>query len=396
MNTKVLAVVVVAILAVAGVTTYVILSQNNDSASYDAKAINVVSRVNSEGSGLFIKNEVVTEEGGKLMRNGVAFFGDNYSLSSDNKAAWGGLILGDPGSQSIQHTQLATIANKVGLGFEQYTAQTGALSNEKLYYVTDLSNYGKIIADTDIKGGIIWEPQFQRVIQEDPSYRTLALTNNVFPNHACCVIAMNHDWVKENSTVAVKFLAGYIKAVDFINSAKANTSGEDYASLVSIAKSSTVGLSDAEVTAALSNITYLYADDDKGSLADLTTGIGTLANDLKDLGIITSEKFNDGNKFAKAFVDDSYLRDAVAGKASKEGTDSITVAVINGDIHQIAIQVAVEKGYFDEYGLSVTLNKGSSSGGDVVGLLLSGDVKIGFLGAPPATIKTVNGEHIIV
>lgn len=396
MNTKVLVVAVVAVLAIAGVTTFIILNLNNDSASYDSKAINVVSRVNSEGSGLFIKNDVVTEEGGKLMRNGVAFFGDNYSLSKDNKAAWGGLILGDPGSQSIQHTQLATIASKVGLVFEQYTDETGALSNEKLYYVTDLSNYGKISADTDIKGGIIWEPQFQRVIQEDPSYRTLALTNDVFHDHACCVIAMNHDWAKANSTVAVKFLAGYIKAVDFINTAKKNTSGDDYASLVAIAKSSTVGLTDAEVTAALSNITYLYADDDKGSLADLTTGIGTLANDLKDLGIITSEKFKDGNKFAKAFVDDSYLRDAVAGKASKEGTDSITVAVINGDIHQIAIQVAVDKGFFDEYGLTVTLNKGSSSGGDVVGLLLSGDVKIGFLGAPPATIKTINGEHIIV
>ena len=396
MNTKIIAVAVVAVLAIAGVTTFIILNQNNESASYDSKAFNVVSRVNSEGSGLYIKDAVVTEEGGKLMRNGVAFFGDNYSLSKDNKAAWGGLILGDPGSQSIQHIQLATIADKVGLEFEQYTVQTGVLSNEKLYYVTDLSNFGKITADGNIKGGIIWEPQFQRVIQEDATYRSLALTNDVFPDHACCVIAMNHDWLKDNSAVAVKFLAGYMKAVDFINGAKKNTSGADYAELVSIAKKSTVGLSDAEVRDALTNITYLYADDDKGSLDDLTDGLGTLANDLKDLGLITSEKFKDGNKFAKAFVDDKYIRDAIAGKASKEGEDTLTVAAINGDIHQIAIQVAVEKGYFDEYGLTVTLNTGSSSGGDIANLLLSGDVKVGFLGAPPATLKTTNGEHIIV
>jgi ABC-type nitrate/sulfonate/bicarbonate transport system substrate-binding protein len=252
------------------------------------------------------------------------------------------------------------------------------------------------MGNTDIQGGIIWEPQFQKVIQEgSATYRTLALTNDVFPDHACCVIAMNHDWLKDNSTVAVKFLAGYIKAVDFINNAKKNTSGADYADLVTIAKSSTVGLSDAEVTVALTNITYLYADDDEGSLSGLTDGIGTLADDLKDLGIITSDKFKSGEKFAKAFVDDKYLKDAVAGKASKEGTDSITVAAINGDIHQIAIQVAVAKGYFTEYGLTVTLNTNSSSGGEVIGLLISGDVKIGFLGAPPATLKMINGEHII-
>ncbi len=393
---KILAIAVVAVLAIGGVTTFIILNQNNDSASYDSKAVNVVSRVNSEGSGLFIKNSVVSESAGKLIRNDTAFFGDDYALSTANKAAWGGLILGDPGSQSIQHTQLATIANKVGLGFEQYTDSTGTPSADKLYYVTNLSNYGAIMGNTDIQGGIIWEPQFQKVIQEgSATYRTLALTNDVFPDHACCVIAMNHDWLKDNSTVAVKFLAGYIKAVDFINNAKKNTSGADYADLVTIAKSSTVGLSDAEVTVALTNITYLYADDDEGSLSGLTDGIGTLADDLKDLGIITSDKFKSGEKFAKAFVDDKYLKDAVAGKASKEGTDSITVAAINGDIHQIAIQVAVAKGYFTEYGLTVTLNTNSSSGGEVIGLLISGDVRIGFLGAPPATLKMINGEHII-
>ena len=146
----------------------------------------------------------------------------------------------------------------------------------------------------------------------------------------------------------------------------------------------------------MTNITYLYADDSDGSLGDLTDGIGTLADDMKDLGIVTSDKFKDGNKFAKAFVDDKYLKDAIAGKASKEGKDTITVAAINGDIHQIAIQVAVAKGFFDEYGLKVNLNTGSSSGGDIAQLLLSGDVRIGFLGAPPATLKTINGEHIIV
>ena len=397
MNTKIVAIAVVGLLVVAGVATFVVLSQEKDSVSYDAGAFNIVSRVNSEGSGLYIANSVVSESGGKLVRNGVAFFGDNYSLSTANKAAWGGLILGDPGAQSIQHTQLATIASKVGLDFKQYTATTGALSNDTLYYVTNLANYGAITGNTDIMGGIVWEPQFQRVIQEGSAkYTTLALTNDVFPDHACCIIAMNHNWLNENPAVAMKFLAGYVKAVDFINAAKINTAGEDYKWLVDFAVSSSVGLDEAEVKAALTNITYIYADDEQGSLSELTSGISTLATDLKNLGIITSEKFKDSDKLSKALVTDKYIKDVIAGKASKDGKDSVSVAAINGDIHQLAIQVAKEKGYFDEYGLNVTLNTGSTSGGDVADLLINGDVKIGFLGAPPATIKTINGNHILV
>ena len=70
-------------------------------------------------------------------------------------------------------------------------------------------------------------------------------------------------------------------------------------------------------------------------------------------------------------------------------------AVIQGDIHQLAIHVAKEKGYFTEYGLTINLSMGSS-GGDIVTLLTSKDVQIGFLGAPPATLKTINSDCIVV
>ena len=400
MNVKIIAVIVVALLAVAGVTTFVVLSQNKDTASYDSAAFEVVSRVNSEGSGLYIDKTVANTVDGKLVRtsNGTAFFGENYSLSDANKAAWGGLILGDPGSKSIQHTQLASIANKVGLEFKQYTTTMGEPSANVLYYVTNLATYETIVGDPDIKGGIVWEPQFQKVIQRSSDkYMTLALTNDIFPDHACCIVAMNHNWLQDNSAVAVKFLAGYTKAVDFINAAKKDKTGADYTWLVDFAKStsSSSALTTEEVEDAIDNITYLYADKDDGSLGDLTNGIATLSTDLKALGAITSDKFNDGNKFAKAFVNDSYLKDAVAGKASKTGTDSVSVCVINGDIHQLAIHVAKEKGYFSEYGLNVTVDK-VLNGNEVAGLLVSKDYMIGFLGAPPATILTVDGEHIIV
>ena len=394
-NKVIIAIAVVAVLAIAGTATYFVLSNDKDEASYDSSAFNIISRVNSEGSGLYIKSSVADTSGAVPVRisNSTPFFGDGFTLSEANKAAWGGLILGDPGVSSIQHTQLASIAAAVGLKFVQYTTEVGSVQNDTLYYVTNLANYGAITTAPDIQGGIIWEPQFQRVIQEDPSYTTLALTNDLFDGHTCCIIAANHNWLKDNSGDAVKFLAGYIKAVDYIVNAK-KTGGDALADVITIAKNSTTGLDDAEVNAALANIDYLYADEDDGSLDQLTKDIESLAGSLKDIGAITKD-YGSGSSFAKAFVDDTYLKDAVAGKASKEGTSSVKVAVIGGDIHQLAIHVAIAKNYFAEYGLTVNLSTGSN-GGDIATLLDSKDVEIGFLGAPPATIKTINGEHIKV
>ena len=45
--------------------------------------------------------------------------------------------------------------------------------------------------------------------------------------------------------------------------------------------------------------------------------------------------------------------------------------------------------------VTIELSTGGS-GGDIVTLLTSKDVQIGFLGAPPATLKTINGETIVI
>ena len=397
MNTKVIAIIAVAVVAIAGAATAVILMQPKETVSYDSTAFNIVSRVNSEGSGFFVDKDVANTSGTIPVRisNNVPFFGENFTYSAENKEAWGGLVMSDPGNQSIQHIQLATIASAVGLKFAQYT-EGASLSADTLYYYTGLSDAGKVDGKKSyLDGGIIWEPQFERIVQESSKFVKLALTNDVFKGHACCVIAANHNWLGENSGTMLKFLAGYTKAVDYINEAKADPSGEKYADVVSIAKSKTVGLTDQEVKDSLSTITYLYADDASGSLGDLTKNIADLADELNDLNLITSKKFSSGSKVAKAMVDDKYLKDTIAGKASKDGTASVKVAVIKGDIHQLAIHVAIAKGYFSDYGLTVDTTDGDS-GGDIATLLTSKDVQIGFLGAPPATLKTINAEQIIV
>ena len=398
MDNKIIAIIVVALLAIGGVVTYVVVNGGDKGGStdvtYDASAYNLIARVNSEGSGLFIESELLQD--GKMIPtraiNGVPFYADDFTISKENKAAWGGLVFSDPGPNSIQHTQLIAIANELGLEPAQY--QYGQTTDvNKLYYFTGLSNYGMISQNNEIQGGIIWEPQFQRVIQEDSDrFVLLALTNDLFPEHTCCVIASNHNWLVKNEDTAVRFLAGYIEGVDFIVNA-VKSGGDDYNKLIEIAKSTTQGLTDDEIKSALNDIEYLYADDDKGQLNKLTSDVSELATELSDLGIIPKAKLKDADKLAKAFVDDKYLKKAVAGVEGQTETKTISVAVITGDIHQLAIHVAIHQEYFKNYGIEISLTPGAS-GGDVATVLLSNDVQIGFLGAPPATINTVNGEHI--
>lgn len=397
MKNRILAYVVIALLGIAASVTLSLLNHEPPRAIQGEAAFNIIGRVNNEGSGLFIKNRLVDNAGTLPVRadNGAPFFGEGYTLSVKNGKAWGGLVFGDPGASSIQHTQMATIAAKVGLKFAQY--QDGMTkSGDTLYYVTNLSNAGTIATSQAlIDGGIIWEPQYQKVLQEQAgTFRQLARTNDLFADHTCCVVAANHNWLAAHGQDAVKFLAGFAQAVRFINEAKAHPDGEDYAWLLAFAQTTTHGLSAEEVRAAIDNIHYVLADDADGSLDQLKKDIALLAAELKGLGLITSKKFGNADDFAAAFVDERYLKEALAAPPAHEGRSTLRIAVINGDIHQLAFRVAKEKGFFEQYGLTIELATGAN-GGEIATMLLSKDSDLGFLGAPPATLNIINGEHIV-
>ena len=135
----------------------------------DDKAYQLVSRVNSEGSGIYIDKRVLDNVNSTIpVRNGVQFYsvdGGEYVVSKDNAKAWGGLVMGTPGTSSIQHIQILQLAKQMGLKTAMYTVGTTPAA-DTLYYVTNLAAFQQIINDVSINGGIIWEPQYQRVIQE--------------------------------------------------------------------------------------------------------------------------------------------------------------------------------------------------------------------------------------
>ncbi|MCH3978636.1 MAG: hypothetical protein LKE35_06675, partial [Candidatus Methanomethylophilus sp.] len=81
---------------------------------------------------------------------------------------------------------------------------------------------------------------------------------------------------------------------------------------------------------------------------------------------------------------------------SYNGTSTtVTVAVISGDIHQIALQVGVAQGFFTHYGINIR-QVNESNGAGVAVAMQNGSADFGFMGAPPATITCVNGQLVTV
>ena len=386
MDKKIIAVAVVAVLVVAAVGCFLVINKDSDDSTITASAI---ARVNTDGSGLYLKAQY----------NPADFYTVTNGQYVFNADAWGGKVFGTPGSSSIQHVQLKEIATSMGLKFTKYT-EGMEKNKDTLYFSDTIANADAAInkSGSILDGGILWEPQYSIIISSD-MYQSFLLTNDVFPGHTCCIIAGSNSFMDANPEATVAFLAAYSEAVKFIIKAQADTSSEDYKTLINICMKYTSGLNEDQINAALANVVYKFSDDNvSGSLADLEDDIASLEAGLEASGSITKPitnlGFKDSNEFAEKIVDDSYLIKAVSGDVKPlETKKTITVAAINGDVHQIGLRVAQDLGLFENYNLDVVYS-GLTNGGAVAQDLLNGHSDFGFLGAPPFTSNNVNGAYI--
>ena len=409
MDKKIIAIALVAIIIVAGVAVVLLTGGSGGKDS----GLSIVGRVNSEGSGLILApgenpEDYITET--KEMPG----FGAKFIYNESNKTyyvfhpeAWGGKVFATPGLATIQHVQLMELVVEImGLKFVSYT-DTTVPAKDTVYHVAGVSSFAdfenKRQTTPAIIGYIIWEAQYSVGLVK--GYESLALTNDLFDGHTCCIIGTSNKYLEKNPDVAKAFLAVYCKAVDAVNYACEHTDSTEYTNLIEIASKRVAmpdSLTDAQkrhtIALALENVTYLYSDYPNGSLTHLTEDISALAESLytaeqieksaKDLG------FDSYDDLAKAFVKDSYLKDALKGSYTKlTQKTKINVAAIAGDIHQIAIWYAIDTKMFEEANLEIVI-MGQGGGPAVFNLLMNGEADFGFLGAPPMTIRSMNAEQI--
>ncbi len=386
-------------------SSMLILFYNN---TEEDNQLRLIGRVNTEGSGVYLKS---TENASTYIEYDVG--NDKPVLDGDGNvqyhaSAWGGKIFGTPGTTSIQHMQLQTIVqNSLHLNFKPYSAEE-TLDSGTVYYLPSITNKAafesSIGSIPGLVGGIIWEPQYSSLIAS--GCNKMMLTADFEPGHACCVIGASHDFITNNSDVTVRFLAAYIKTVKDINQALADHSSEDYTKLVSVAKTQT-GITDtAVIESALGIVTYTYADagytTGSSPLSGLQTTVENLVDTYYTLGGVLKVSmknlgFSSTHRFAQAFVDDGYLLQAINfGEPSAAGYSktSISIAYISGDIHtSLALGYGIEKGYFDAYGIVITMSP-AANGAGVATSLQNGEANFGFMGAPPITITSINSKLV--
>jgi len=73
---------------------------------------------------------------------------------------------------------------------------------------------------------------------------------------------------------------------------------------------------------------------------------------------------------------------------------SVRLGYLLGDIHQLAIPVALEKGYFAQEGLNVSLVGPFTAGPALMKAFAAGELDVGYVGTPPALTHAAKGVDI--
>ncbi len=372
-NVKLWAFVFALIIVLAGAG--VLLSDND--VSKDTAV--VISRVNTEGSGIFGDDpEMVTIE------NGIAVF---------HKEHWEGKTIATPGETSIQYKMIKEELIKIGLEPKAYDNTIPCPDNSIYLKTTGVALMKEEYNTGIIDGGIAWEPIYSDVLlHADKKVYNLCESNQLegYDGHACCMIVGNSEFLDNNTEETVRFLAGYIKGVDFINHCKEHKDSDDYEELIQISSNLLGGQYGEDVIEeALDNVNFTY------DLTNFQEEYVSLLNSFMEGGAIPKDAMSildeTPEEFAEDHIDSSYLEAAKKmEQAESYRKATLTVSYLGGDIHQLALQVAQDKGYFDEYGIEIKLQGPHSAGGAVLTAVLSGEADLGFAGAPPVVMMTTN------
>lgn len=414
-NKKIYAVAVVVIVIVAVVAVALVVTNDDDSdgASSD---VAVLARVNTDGSGIYVKPGVDASEYVTII-NGAEPTGEDYYLGGDgvwvvfHKEAWDGAVFGDPGDGTIQHEQLRTIATLMGLNLVQHVTSSNPTPGDgNLYYVSGVNTYELFLSNLNtidyMVGAFQWEAQYSIALTN--GCQPVATTNDMFPGHTCCVIGADVSYIESHQDETVRFLAAYIASVEAMTDAIQNHVTGEMDQLMQIAIANVTmpeAMTDEQRIAAIESafaiVNYTYCDDasaddplsalkdDMAELADQFYESGSVQSSIGDLG------FESGEQYADTIVLSDYIAAALEYEPedSYSSSASITVSVLTGDIHQLAIHYGIAIGIFDDYGIDITLSY-QAGGPAAFTTITNGGSDFALLGAPPITINAINGGYI--
>ena len=233
-----------------------------------------------------------------------------------------------------------------------------------------------VLEKGEIDGFIAWEPYPARAYVE--GHRILVTSKDIWAHHPCCVIAVRDTYMMENKDVVLAVLAAHIKATTFIqeNPQEAVRIGVEFTEMPQ-----------EVVEKAMETIEFIYEPNYEG--------IKEYLQQLLEFEYVSSEDVGDIDTFLGGFINSDYITEAVTFKCSQGLNKTVRIGYLKADLHQLALFVALDQGYFEEFGLTVELYV-FSAGPEEMDAFGAQDIDMGYLGAAPATTKRLNLDIPIV
>jgi NitT/TauT family transport system substrate-binding protein len=269
---------------------------------------------------------------------------------------------------------------------------------KKVIYWTQIApvNQKAALQAGTVDGAVGWEP-FSSDALSDGTGSVIVWSDQIWPEHPCCVIAVKYSDSFANTPANQQLVARVVKAnmvaTNWIVTTINQGSGTNYTSLIQMGAQFS-GIQSSVVESALGHIEFSN---------QLTIGtklaFANFTNMFHDLNQTSSfGGYANATEFANAITNTSYLAMASDILPSATILGSVRLGYLNGDLHQFARLVAMNttlwggKTLFEDYGVTVTSPTPYANGGAVMDGFAAGNIDMGYLGCPPAILKRINAD----
>ncbi len=270
------------------------------------------------------------------------------------------------------------------------------------YVVVPPTQMGDWLQGDEGAAYIAWEPFVSSAVVGEYG-SVLSWTNEIMPNHPCCVVVLSNDFAAgpEGVNLTLRFLKAHVETTEWMLDAMEDKESAEYQLLINMSVAFT--LRDAAVVEeALEHVKFGFEMNSAflSALEQFTEMY--VETGIVEEGTIEERGYANVTDFISSYVDEDYLDslDTVSESATiLNPDDPIRLGYLAGDIHQLAQYVAANRSvlggtqsFFEKYGLNVVAATGApyANGGTEMDAFVAGHVDIGYLGAPPAILKKLN------
>lgn len=226
---------------------------------------------------------------------------------------------------------------------------------------------------------VAWEPFPSKAVES--GFKVFMTSKDIWPNHPCCVVAYKIGKADDKTLRALVW--AHVKATRFIKNPENRDKIIEYASEFT-------GLDKRTVSIALQNIKYVEYPDEKEfrHYYEFLKESKILKKSVEELGYESEDSFF--NDFLRKDIYQEVIKkldenpNYVPEKAS-----SIKLGYITGDLHHLALYVALKEGYLNQVFDKVEL-KQFPNGVAIMEAFRLGELDAAYLGGAPATLKRIN------